>query len=104
MHENFDLILTLTGAFTAALVWLRNRIAPACRRLSVICLPAWSSARIRPASSRIRNRNELAEVGVILLMFGSGSISVLRIACSPSRRGARSTGANSRHQSGGGRR
>ncbi len=68
--------------------WARPPIASACRRLPAICSQALSSVLSRPASSPIRvSPTELAEIGVILLMFGVGLhfslrdlLSVRRIA------------------------
>ncbi|HEU5077689.1 MAG TPA: cation:proton antiporter [Opitutaceae bacterium] len=73
MHENVDLILTLTGGFIAALVlgYLTQRIG-----LSPIVGYLLAGVAVSPhtpgfvASSDMAN--QLAEIGVILLMFGVG--------------------------------
>src|SRR5580704_14865463 len=73
MHENFDLILTLTGAFTAALllgyVTYRAGLSPIVGYLlaGVVVGP-----RTPGFVADAKLANELAEVGVILLMFGVG--------------------------------
>jgi monovalent cation:H+ antiporter-2, CPA2 family len=88
MHENFDLILTLTGAFTAALVF-----GYATYRLGLSPIVGYLLAGVAVGPNTpgfvadAKLANELAEVGVILLMFGVGLhfhlrdlLSVRRIA------------------------
>src|SRR5690349_14304371 len=73
MHENFDLILTLTGGLSAALVlgYVTHRLG-----LSPIVGYLLAGTLVGPhtpgfvANSDIAQ--QLAEVGVILLMFGVG--------------------------------
>ena len=73
MHENFDLILTLTGAFTAALV-----LGYATYRAGLSPIVGYLLAGIVVGPNTpgfvadAKLSNELAEVGVILLMFGVG--------------------------------
>ncbi|HEV8003728.1 MAG TPA: cation:proton antiporter [Planctomycetaceae bacterium] len=73
MHENFELILTLTGAFTAALLLgyatYRAGLSPIVGYLlaGVVVGP-----RTPGFVADAKLANELAEVGVILLMFGVG--------------------------------
>jgi CPA2 family monovalent cation:H+ antiporter-2 len=73
MHENFDLILTLTGAFTAALIlgYATYRVG-----LSPIVGYLLAGVVVGPKTpgfvADAKLANELAEVGVILLMFGVG--------------------------------
>ena len=88
MHENLDLILTLTGAFTAALVF-----GYATYRLGLSPIVGYLLAGVAVGPNTpgfvadAKLANELAEVGVILLMFGVGLhfhlhdlLSVRRIA------------------------
>ncbi len=73
MHDNFALILTLTGAFTAALI-----LGYATFRIGLSPIVGYLLAGIvvgpnTPGFVADTNlANELAEVGVILLMFGVG--------------------------------
>jgi CPA2 family monovalent cation:H+ antiporter-2 len=73
MHENLDLILTLAGAFTAALIlgYATQRIG-----LSPIVGYLLAGVVVGPNTpgfvADTKLANELAEVGVILLMFGVG--------------------------------
>jgi CPA2 family monovalent cation:H+ antiporter-2 len=73
MHDNFDLILTLTGGLTAALVfgYVTHRLG-----LSPIVGYLLAGIAVGPNTPGfVANRemaDQLAEVGVILLMFGVG--------------------------------
>ncbi len=73
MHENFDLILTLSGAFTAALI-----LGYATHRLGLSPIVGYLLAGIAVGPNTpgfvadTKLANELSEVGVILLMFGVG--------------------------------
>ena len=73
MHEHFDLILTLTGALAAALI-----LGYATHRLGLSPIVGYLLAGVGGGAehARLRRRHEigdqLAEVGVILLMFGVG--------------------------------
>jgi CPA2 family monovalent cation:H+ antiporter-2 len=73
MHENLDLILSLAGAFTAALVfgYATHRAG-----LSPIVGYLLAGVAVGPNTpgfvADAKVANELAEVGVILLMFGVG--------------------------------
>src|ERR1700722_10708934 len=73
MHENFGLILTLSGAFTAALI-----LGYATHRLGLSPIVGYLLAGIAVGPNTpgfvadTKLANELAEVGVILLMFGVG--------------------------------
>jgi monovalent cation:H+ antiporter-2, CPA2 family len=73
MHDNFALILTLTGAFTAALIF---GYATYRAGLSPIVGYLLAGVAVGPNTpgfvADARLANELAEVGVILLMFGVG--------------------------------
>jgi CPA2 family monovalent cation:H+ antiporter-2 len=73
MHENFDLILTLTGAFTAALILGYTTYRAG---LSPIVGYLLAGVVVGPKTpgfvADAKLANELAEVGVILLMFGVG--------------------------------
>jgi CPA2 family monovalent cation:H+ antiporter-2 len=73
MHDNFALILTLTGAFTAALI-----LGFATFRIGLSPIVGYLLAGIVVGPNTpgfvadTKLANELAEVGVILLMFGVG--------------------------------
>jgi CPA2 family monovalent cation:H+ antiporter-2 len=73
MHDNFALILTLTGAFTAALI-----LGYATYRVGLSPIVGYLLAGIVVGPNTpgfvadAKLSNELAEVGVILLMFGVG--------------------------------
>ena len=73
MHDNFALILTLTGAFTAALI-----LGYATYRVGLSPIVGYLLAGIVVGPNTpgfvadTKLANELAEVGVILLMFGVG--------------------------------
>src|SRR3984885_4942730 len=73
MHEHFDLILTLSGAFTAALI-----LGYATHRLGLSPIVGYLLAGIAVGPNTpgfvadTKLANELSEVGVILLMFGVG--------------------------------
>jgi CPA2 family monovalent cation:H+ antiporter-2 len=73
MHDNFDLLLTLTGGLTAALVfgYVTHRLG-----LSPIVSHLLAGIAVGPNTPGFVAHREmaeqLAEVGVILLMFGVG--------------------------------
>src|SRR5262245_22418602 len=69
MHTNLDLILTLTGGLAAALAlgYLTHR-----RGLSPIVGYLLAGVAVGPNTPGFVANRELAEVGVILLMFGVG--------------------------------
>jgi monovalent cation:H+ antiporter-2, CPA2 family len=73
MHEHFDLILTLTGALTAALI-----LGYATYRAGLSPIVGYLLAGVAVGPNTpgfvadAKLSNELAEVGVILLMFGVG--------------------------------
>ena len=73
MHEHFDLILTLSGAFTAALI-----LGYATQRLGLSPIVGYLLAGVAVGPNTpgfvadTKLATELSEVGVILLMFGVG--------------------------------